>query len=95
MPAKAAVAGIITVGIAGTTVPAGLRIKVAIGADDYCAPLTPGTNTIKASDLKKSCWLTGGIAYAGEPVEAIVIQVTTNTTLTTPFDFCVTEMSVK
>lgn len=94
-PSTAAITGTITVGVSGSKVPSGLRIKVAVGSTDYCAPLVSGSNTIKASDLKKECWLTAGAAYAGEPVAAIAVQVTTNTMSTTPFDFCITEMSIK
>ena len=54
-----------------------------------------GTNTVKVSELKKECWTAGGAAYAGEPVDAVASQVTTNTTSATPFDFCVTAMSIQ
>jgi hypothetical protein len=90
--------GTLTLGISGAKVPEGLRVKVAVGspAVDYCFDLKAGTNTIMPSDLKKECWIkTGAMAYAGQPVAAIAVQVTTNTTSPTPFDFCVTEMSVK
>ncbi|MDX2021096.1 MAG: hypothetical protein SF187_12725 [Deltaproteobacteria bacterium] len=94
-PVKVALTGTISVGISGATVPSGLRIKVAVGGVDYCAPLTSGSNTVPVSSLKKECWLTGGATYGGEPVDAVAIQVTTNTTSATPFDFCVTSMSIQ
>lgn len=48
-PVKTALTGTITVGVSGRTVPMGLRIKVAVGATDYCAPLISGMNTVRSA----------------------------------------------
>jgi hypothetical protein len=84
--------GTIAIGLSGQ-VPTGTRLKVSVGGTDYCKEISSGMNTVKLSDLKKQCWTPGGTAYGGEAVKDIAVQVSTNATSATPFNFCVTSFS--
>jgi hypothetical protein len=88
-----AASGTFTINLTGT-VPSPVRFKVRVGTTDYCKDLDPGSNTVKLSDLKKECWLLGAmVAYAGEPVKDVAVQVVTNASSASTFNFCLTEMN--
>ncbi|MDZ4696789.1 MAG: hypothetical protein SGI86_16735, partial [Deltaproteobacteria bacterium] len=72
------------------TVPDGTRFKTSVGGKDYCTALSSGANSVKMNTLTKECWISGGAAYAGEPIKDVGIQISTNGTSAKTFDFCVT-----
>jgi hypothetical protein len=90
--------------LTGPAIPPGeqMRFKVttfegtAVNADGYCTEATPGANTFQFGALVNECW-TGGAGApalgAATPIVSLQWQVATITTASTPFDFCVENLT--
>ena len=79
-----------------TTSPLRMKLKVAGDTTDYCANLSPGLNTIPLSGITSECWMSGGDPIAADAmVEALQFQIPTTDGSSTPFDFCITSLSIK
>jgi hypothetical protein len=90
--------------VTGTAVPpAGrLRFKVttfegaAVNDDGYCTNATTGPNTFQFGALVAECWDGGAGAPAlgaATPLVSLQWQVATDVAATTPFDFCIENLT--
>jgi hypothetical protein len=71
-----------------------IQIQDASGETDaahrWCAVYS-GPGVIPWSSFNTACWDNSGSAYAGGPINAVLVMVPGNTTAT-PFDFCIDEI---
>ena len=98
-PTKSTVAITTPVKISFAGGVAGMRAQLSASATvSYCYPLTAaeitaGTATIPLASFKTECWGTTGTAYAGTPIEAIMVVVPGSTAgAAQTFDFCITDI---
>lgn len=66
------------------------------GTDSYCAALTVGANTISVVNLRSNCFdpMSGGVAYSNQLVNELAVQIVSSMDKATPFDFCITQLSI-
>jgi hypothetical protein len=84
--------------VTGTTIPAALRFQATTpaGGTTYCLNDTaPGANTVQLGTLVTACYdATPGPALpAATALESLQWQVVTNTDSSTPFDFCIENLT--
>jgi hypothetical protein len=74
-----------------------LQIQAADGAtnaaDRWCATIEGGTGTVPWAAFNTECWgVTGGTAYAGQPIATVIVQVP-GSSVATPFDICINSIT--
>lgn len=78
------------------SVPGNLRFKVISSyGEEFCTPdywLTSGTNYVYFDDLMYECWNGSGFPPLTSDVVQIAWQVVTNTSWSTVYDFCVSDL---
>jgi hypothetical protein len=90
--------------LTGPAIPPGeqMRFKATtfeggtVNQDGYCTFATAGANTIQLGDLVAECWTGGAGAPAlGATTQLVSLQwqVATVTTASTPFDFCIENLT--
>jgi hypothetical protein len=85
--------------VTGPTIPPNLRFNASTGpgaAPSYCADdiTTTGAVSISLAALVTNCWEAGGtLLPATQTLEAIQWQVVTVTDASTPFDFCIENLT--
>jgi hypothetical protein len=85
----------VTLAPGASPLPSGMRVKVAIGGVDYCAPMTGATASVPVASLKKECWSPGGEGVpAGAAIDAVAVQIVSDAATDKPFDFCIATLSI-
>jgi hypothetical protein len=92
--------GSVTVSVTNTGgSPLRVQIQGAGGATDanqrWCATLTGTGATIALSSFNTQCWEGGaGVAYAGQPLQALMILVPGGNATATSFNFCLNSLTI-
>jgi hypothetical protein len=91
----------LAVALSGTAIPSSLRVQLAVASADgetyYCAPLPSTTGgQVPLRSFRTECWTTGGTAFDPATMHptSVALAIVTNTTSGTPFDFCVSGLSI-
>jgi hypothetical protein len=83
--------------VTGPTIPATLRFNATIPgmATTYCGNIAAGANRVAFSSLNAECYNTppGAVLPTTTALESIQWQVVTVTTASTPFDFCIENLT--
>jgi hypothetical protein len=84
--------------VTGTMIPANFRFNAVspAGGDPYCGDIATGANSIALTSLLQACYngATAGPALTtATPITSIQWQVVTGTDATTPFDFCIENLT--
>jgi hypothetical protein len=72
------------------------KYKILGDANDYCTTVTSGTNLVYFTGVRQNCWTVGGAALSTtqqNSIEALAWQVPTEYYYSTPFSFCISDIT--
>jgi hypothetical protein len=81
--------------VTGPTIPAALRFNATGAAGTFCGNLAAGANSVSLTSLHLTCYnpVPGAAFTAGTALESIQWQVVTVLGESTPFDFCIENLT--